>query len=139
MSALTETQTEVYASTNKYMKFGIEENVTEFDLVLASHPGAYQMLTQFYNNLPTPEWDEIQFHPIRNAMSNWKDLFFANRATSGLYPTKVSLGPRRRRQPNGEWLPEVAPNQNDSRRYAIIEAQDCSALDMCRLMHDFRS
>jgi hypothetical protein len=135
MSELTQTPTEVYASTNKYMKFAIEENAAAFELVLKR----YTMLTQEYDNLPTPEWDQIQFLPIRNAMSDWKDTFFANRAQSGLYPTNVSWGPRRKRQPNGEWLPRATPNQNDSRMYAIIEAQDCSALRMFRLMHDFLS
>jgi hypothetical protein len=135
MSALTETPTEVYASTNNYMKFGIEENVTEFEPVL----GTYRMLTQDYNNLPAPGWDQIQFLPMRNAMSGLKDLFFANKAQSGLYSTKVSWGPRRIRQSSGEWLPGRPPSEDDSRRYVIVEAQDCSHLGMLRLMHDFLS
>jgi hypothetical protein len=53
MSTVTITPTKVCASTNKYMEFRIEEKVAEFEPALES----YTMLTQEYDNLPTPEWD----------------------------------------------------------------------------------
>ena len=85
MSAFTEYerddgQVEVYASTNKFMRFAIEVMDAGFTPIIHSH-GA---IAQQYNNLLPAELVDITYLPAQKMMRDWTNLFFSNSGRGGL-------------------------------------------------------
>ena len=79
MSAFTEYeradgQVEVYASTNKFMRFAIEVMDAGYTPIINSH----NAITQWYNNLLPVELKEIAYLPAEKMMRDWINLFFSN-------------------------------------------------------------
>jgi hypothetical protein len=130
--------TETYASTNRFMQYGIELNDAAFN-PLAPH-GSYTALMGQYNYFPDPEWNQINFQPAIEAMQAWSADLFANRGTTGLLPMLYTFSPRRFHDAaTNTWARALAPGDGDSRLFALVDNTYASSLGALGRMYDFLS
>src|SRR5687768_837293 len=123
---------EVYASTNKYMRFAIEVMDAGFTPILNAHDS----ISQWYNNLLPIDLKEIGYLPAERMMLHWINLFFSNRSRGGLIPTLARQSGRRYYDPNtGEWV----HGPGDSRLFGVLDGSLTSMVGMLFRMHEFLS
>ena len=83
-------QVEVYASTNKYMRFAIERldatyvPVSDWGGIEAARPILQGGITQWYDTLLPIELKHIDYRPAEKLMKHWLELFFKHRSRKGL-------------------------------------------------------
>lgn len=133
---------EVYASTNKFMRFALEA------LDKTYVPLGPDSISYWKNSLLPIELKEIKYLPAIKHMENWLEVFFSKRSRKGLIRQETEqselklfqrsenlLEEERVSNPNGMWK---ACSRNPQQTFrSVVYTYDSNTVDMLRRMHEF--
>jgi hypothetical protein len=130
-----EAPTEIYASTNRYVRYAI--GVAEATLEPFLDPSTrYVAMTGQLNNLPSLDWLQLDYKPMLQVVRLWIAEFFTHRSKKGLYPLEQQWVPCKVWD-GASWVYEVAPSDYDLRHLGPVSTRDCSSIGMLGRMRDF--